>query len=155
MEVGIVVTLKKKIYILLLIGGAIVAASFSVVLIFGQGTWKSWWLANILHFIGGGYAVFFVRTLFQYAKLQYRIILPWWMEIWIYVGGSLILGVFWEWYELGIDRYVLFVLKGQSKMSYADNIGDLIIDFMGAVAAALFISKENKSRKGRKATEAQ
>lgn len=120
------------------------AATFLVGLIFGIGTWESWWISNILHFIGGGYAVFFVRELFNLAKTRHEILVPRWMEFAILIGGALVLGVFWEWFEFAIDRYRVLIVGKQSIMTYADNIGDLIIDFLGALAAGVYFWKLRK-----------
>ena len=132
---------RKRIFILLVIGGAIVAATFLVGLILGIGTWEAWWISNFLHLLGGAFAVFFVRELFNLAKARHQILVPRWMEFMILVGGALILGVFWEWFEFALDRYRVLIVGKPSFMTYADNIGDLIIDFLGAVAAGLYLWK--------------
>ena len=117
------------------------AATFLVGLIWGVGTWESWWISNFLHFLGGVYAVFFVRELFNFAKTRHQILVPRWMEVIIWIGGALILGVFWEWFEFGLDRYRVLIAGKPSFMTYADNIGDLIIDTLGAFAAGIYIWK--------------
>ncbi len=126
---------KKKIYIFFIVGGAIVATAYLFGWILGD-TWMGWWVANVLHFIGGFYAFFFVRATFLYTKLLHQTSTKFWMEIILFIAGALILGVFWEWYELAVDRYQLFVMGEPSIMTYADNIGDLIIDTLGAAVAA-------------------
>lgn len=134
--------LPKQIYILLIIGGAIVAATFLVGLIFGVATWESWWISNFLHFIGGAYAVFFVRELFNLAKTRHQILVPRWMEVLIFICGAIVLGVLWEWFEFAIDRYRVLIMGKPSLMTYADNIGDLIIDAVGAILVGLYFIRK-------------
>lgn len=133
---------RRKIYILLVIGGAIVAATFVVGLIWGIGTWESWWIANALHFIGGAYAFFFVRAVYGYMRPMHKISAPPATEIIIFVAGALILGVFWEWFEFVLDRYRVLIVGKDSLMTYADNIGDLITDTLGALVAALYAGRK-------------
>lgn len=131
--------LRKKIYILLFIGGLIVAANGAVsYLIFGPASWNAWRVANGAHFIGGLYAFFFLRAIFEYTKETHQIKAPPAVEFVLLVMGALMLGLFWEWFEFAIDRYQVLILGRRSVMTYADNIGDLIIDALGATAAAIF-----------------
>lgn len=131
------VTTIRKIYWLLIIGGLIVAATFLVGLIWGVGTWESWWIANGLHFIGGAYAFFFVRAVFYYTKSYHKITAAPWAEILLFVIGALVLGVLWEWFEFVLDRYRVLIAGKESLMTYADNIGDLITDTLGAIVAGI------------------
>ena len=137
---------KKEIYFLLGIGGAIVATNFILGRIFGPATWTNWWIANILHFLGGFYAFFFVRTCFLYTKSRHQISAPQKTEIIIFIVGALVLGVFWEWFELLLDRYRVFIEAKPSVMTYADNIGDLITDTLGAAVAGTYLWKRKSKR---------
>lgn len=121
------------------------AATFLVGLIWGVGTWESWRIANGLHFIGGAYAFFFVRAAFYYTRPYHKVTAEPWAETLLFIAGALIMGVLWEWFEFAIDRYRVLVMSRASLMTYADNIGDLIIDTFGAVAAAVYMRA--KSRK--------
>lgn len=139
------VTTIKRIYWLLVIGGAIVAATFLAAWIFGIGTWEAWWIANILHFGGGAYAFFFVRAVFYYTKDYHKITAALWAEILLFVIGALVLGVLWEWFEFVLDRYRVLIAGKESLMTYADNIGDLIIDTLGAIIAAYIYGRQRKT----------
>lgn len=131
--------LKRKIYILLVVGGIIVAANFFIVsLFFDPWSWEAWWVANGFHFVGGIYAFFFIEALYSFAKQQTRIEMPRMFEALFFIGGALILGVFWEWFEFAIDRYYVLVVGRDSLMTYADTMGDLFLDTAGAIAASLF-----------------
>ncbi len=133
---------RKNIYGLLAVGGLIVATTFFVGWYFGIGTWEAWWVANALHFIGGAYAFFFVRAVFYVTRPYHKINAAPWAEIFLFVAGALILGVFWEWFEFVIDRYRVLIVGKESLMTYADNIGDLIIDTLGALLAASYFFKK-------------
>jgi hypothetical protein len=132
---------RRKIYFLLVVGGAIVATTFVVGLLFGDRTWTSWWIQNVLHFLGGFYAFFFVRTYFLYTKAKHQIEAPPLTEIILFMAGALIMGVFWEWFELLLDRYRVFIEMKPSVMTYADNIGDLVTDTLGAIVAGIYVWK--------------
>ena len=138
---------RKKIFFLFLAGGTIVATTFVVGLVFGVATWTSWWIANFLHLIGGAYAFYFTRAIFYYTRPYHKTSAAPWMETIFFVAGAIVLGVWWEWYELAIDRYHVLVLGERSIMTYADNIGDLVIDALGAAAAALYEYKKYAKRK--------
>lgn len=126
-------------------GGLIVATTFFVGWYFGVGTWDAWWAANIIHFIGGAYAFFFVRAVFYYTKSYHRTTAVFWAETVLFIVGALLLGVFWEWFEFILDRYRVFIAGELSLMTYADNIGDLIIDFLGAVVVGVYLYVKRKT----------
>lgn len=132
----------KKIYFLLLIGGLIVAATFVVGLVFGVSTWEAWWVSNFFHFLGGMYAFFFVRAVFYYTRPYHKITAASWAEVFLFVAGALILGVLWEWFEFVLDRYRVIIAAKPSLMTYADNIGDLIVDTLGAFVAAYIYGRK-------------
>lgn len=134
----------KKIYWLLLFGGVIVAITFSVGLIFGVATKEAWWISNFLHLLGGAYAFFFVRAVFYYTRPYHKITAAPWAEIFLFMAGALILGVFWEWFEFVLDRYRVIIAGEPSLMTYADNIGDLITDTLGAVFAGFYLWKRRQ-----------
>ncbi len=131
----------RGIYFLLVVGGAIAATAFIVGLVFAEEAWTGWWIANLMHFVGGFYAFFFVRACFLYTKSKHRIEAPQATEIMLFIAGALIMGVFWEWYQLLFDRYRVFIEMKPSVMTYADNIGDLIIDTLGAMVAGIYVWK--------------
>jgi len=129
----------KKIYFLLLLGGLLVAADFFVVhFVFAPTSWGAWWSANVFHLLGGFYAFFFIRAVFAYTRSLHKTSAESWMESLIFILGAVFLGVMWEWFELAIDRYHALVQSRQSVMSYADNIGDLATDTLGALLAAFY-----------------
>jgi len=128
----------KNIYILLGIGGLFVFISESFYLFADPFSWSGWWAANVLHTLGGVYAFFFCRALWLYMKSFNKMEIPLPIEIMIWIGGALIVGVFWEWYEFILDRYGVWVLGNVSLATYADNIGDLLIDFFGALLAGIY-----------------
>lgn len=112
--------------------------------LFDAMSWKKWWFDDVFHTLGGAYAFFFSRSLWRYAKSHYHIDMPISGELFVWIGGALSIGVFWEWYELIVDRYEVFVLHIPSIMTYADNIGDLAFDMLGALLAASFLFWRSK-----------
>lgn len=135
----------KKIYILLGIGGVLFLVSNRLSIFVDPFSWSGWWAANVLHTLGGAYVFFFSRAVWIYAKSFYKIEAPRGAEILFWIGGALILGVFWEWYELIIDRYEVWVLRKNSLMTYADNMGDLVFDLGGALLAGIYFWKSKKN----------
>lgn len=121
------------------------STTFFVGWYFGIGTWEAWWVANAIHFVGGAYAFFFVRAVFYYTKPYHRTTVALWMETALFIAGALILGVFWEWFEFILDRYRVFIAGEPSLMTYADNIGDLIIDFLGSVVVGVYLYVKHKT----------
>ncbi|MBI3421238.1 MAG: hypothetical protein HY006_04180 [Candidatus Sungbacteria bacterium] len=130
---------------LLLVGGLIVVGAYTANYHLGN-SWSGWRIASVFHVIGGAYAFFFVRTVFLATKSRHQTRAVWWMEVALFVSGAVMIGVFWEWYELLIDRYKVFVLHEASVMSYADNIGDLLWDTLGACIGAYFFTRHGKRK---------
>lgn len=136
--------LLRRIYILSAIGALFVIFVQIVGLLVDNTTYLIWWIANLFHAMGGAYAVIFLKAVLQYYKSRNQIILPLGFELLIFVGGAIVLGVFWEWYELIMDRYGLFILGIPSLASYADNVGDLAFDTLGALIAVLYLWKRKR-----------
>lgn len=129
-----------------MVGGAIVATTFIVARVFGESApWIHWWIANILHFGGGFYAFFFIRVVFLYTKHKHQISAPPAIEIVLFIAGALVMGVAWEWFELALDRYRVFIEMKPSLMTYADNIGDLITDTAGAILAGIIVWRRKQN----------
>ena len=88
-----------KFLFVLFLGGLIVLTSFLFSRYFGLTSLSGWWLANSFHFIGGFYAFFFIKFIFNSAYKYHKTETAFLMKIIIFAGGALILGVLWEWYE--------------------------------------------------------
>lgn len=129
----------KKVVNLLFLGAGIVFLSYASASFFDITTLTWWWISNVFHFVGGIYAFFLVRAIFRYTEKYHRTQAPFWMEIVIFILGALAVGVLWEWYELAIDRYNVFIRHRASIMTYAENIGDLITDSLGAISAGIYL----------------
>lgn len=130
---------RNNIVFLLCFGASLVAIAHIGGEFFEAGSQTWWRIANVLHFLGGVFAFFFIRAIFLYTKSHHRLSAAWWMELWIYVLGAVAMGVVWEWYEFFLDRYRVLILGNASEMTYFDTIGDLALDTLGAMAAASFI----------------
>ncbi len=136
--------MTTRISTFLVMGGAIVAADFVAVRILGIGSWGAWWTSNFFHTLGGAYAFFLIRAVYIRTHPYHRTITHPWMEILIFILGAVTLGVMWEWLELIVDRYRVLILMQRSVMTYADNIGDLAFDALGAIAAGFYVLRQQR-----------
>ncbi|OGD30520.1 hypothetical protein A2833_02745 [Candidatus Azambacteria bacterium RIFCSPHIGHO2_01_FULL_44_55] len=134
----------KKVINLLFLGVATVFLSYASASFLDITTWTWWWISNIFHFAGGIYAFFLARAIFRSTERYHRTQALFLMEIVIFILGALAVGVLWEWYELAVDRYNIFIRHKASIMTYADNIGDLITDFLGALTAGIYLAFKRK-----------
>lgn len=130
-----------KISTLLILGGGIVVTDFIAVRLLGIATWNAWWASNFFHTLGGAYAFFFTRAIYLRTLPYHKTATHPWMEILMFIAGAVVLGVMWEWLELIVDRYHVLILGRRSVMTYADNIGDLAFDALGAFVAAVTFMK--------------
>lgn len=137
-----------KFLFLLFLGGLIVLASFLLSWYFGLTSLFGWWLANGLHFLGGVYAFFFIRFLFNATRRYHKTETAFLMKIIIFSGGALVLGVIWEWYEfIFIYQYGAFGLPSKSISVYSDTITDLMFDLLGALLAGVYLIIRNGKSK--------
>lgn len=132
----------KRIYILLALGGFIFLVSSAIQVRLGILTWNAWWVSNGFHILGGIYAFFLVRALFIYAIDSSHLDIPRWFKLSIFIGGALVLGVFWEWYEFIIEIYSVWFLGKEPMLTYMDTMGDLLFDTLGALLACLYVRTE-------------
>jgi len=140
--------MMKKFLLLLFLGGIFVLFSYLTAYYFGPRSWTEWWIANVLHFLGGIYAFFFARSLYYLTEKYHRTTTAFLFEIIVFVGGALILGVLWEWYEfIFIYKYGTFALSQLSVTVYIDTITDLMFDLLGALLAGLYLVIKNGKNK--------
>ena len=137
-----------KFLFLLFLGGLIVLASFLFGWYFGLTSLSDWWLANSLHFIGGIYAFFFAKFVFNFTHEYHKTETAFLMKIIIFTGSALILGVLWEWYEfIFIYQYETFRLFSKGITLYSDTITDLMFDLLGALSAGIYLIVKNGKNK--------
>lgn len=136
----------RRIYIFLGVGAAIVIVAYIVQWLFGFQSYASWLASIGFHVLGGAYAFFFIRAIFLY-KRPAEAVFPPALSVLIFMSGAVFLGVVWEWYEFLVDWYRISALGKESLMTYPDTIGDLFLDFFGAVIASFFIWKNYVSEK--------
>lgn len=129
----------KKIINLLFLGAGIVFLAYTSASFFDTTTLTWWWISSLFHFVGGIYAFFLAQAIFRSTEKYHRTQAPFWMETVIFILSALAIGVFWEWYELALDRYSVFIKHEASIMTYAENIGDLITDSLGALTAGIYL----------------
>lgn len=129
----------KKFIILLFLGGAIVLFSYLTGYYFGLESRSVWLISNVLHFLGGIYAFFFVALVFEVTNKYHNTIAIPTMRALIFISSALILGVLWEWYEFFFIYYdKVFILNKQSALVYVDTMSDLALDLAGALLASFY-----------------
>lgn len=129
----------KKFIILLFLGGAIVLFSYLISGYFGLESRQVWLISNVLHFLGGAYAFFFVGSVFNITKKYHNTVTSPLFKALFFVFGALALGVLWEWYELIFIYWdKAFILNKQSALIYVDTMGDLALDLAGALSAGFY-----------------
>ena len=89
-----------------------------------------WWLDLLMHFLGGGIAAVFFAILFKESIIRLD---PLSALIFI-LGTAAIVGLFWEFFEWGMDRWFVANFMG----GLNDTLSDLLMDFLGGLAAAVF-----------------
>ncbi len=136
-----------KFIFLLFLGGLIVLASFLFGWYFGPSL-TSWWLANGFHFIGGFYAFFFTKFVFNITRKYHKTEAVFLMKIIVFVGGALVLGLLWEWYEfIFVFKYGAIVLEPKGITVYFDTLIDLMFDLLGAASAGIYLIIKNAKNK--------
>lgn len=137
-----------KFLFLLFLGGFIVLTSFILALYLGPVSIANWRLINSLHFIGGIYAFFFIRFIFYHTHKYHKTETAFLTKIAIFVGGALILGVLWEWYEfIFVYRYGALGLYPKDVTLYYDTMVDLMLDLLGAISAGIYLIVKNGKNK--------
>ncbi len=138
----------KKFLFLLFLGGGIVIFSHWVGYYFGPRSLTGWRVANVLHFLGGIYAFFFIRAFYYLTEKYHKTVTAFWFEMIIFAGGALILGVIWEWYEfVFIYKYGALAVSQFSVTTYIDTIYDLVFDLVGATCAGAYLFIRNGKNK--------
>lgn len=138
----------KKFLFLLFFGVIIVIFSYWAAYYFGPSSWTGWWVANVLHFLSGIYAFFFVRSCYYLTEKRHRTTTAFLFKIIIFVGGALILGVIWEWYEFIFTfKYGALARSQLSVTTYIDTMTDLMFDLFGALLAGVYLIIKNGKNK--------
>ena len=138
----------KKFIILLFLGGIIVLFSYLTGYYFSFDSLAVWWISNALHFLGGIYAFFFIRFIFNFTYKHHKTKTAFLMEIIIFVGGALIIGLLWEWYEfIFVFKYGALILEPKGISVYFDTMIDLMFDLLGALSASIYLIVKNGKNK--------
>ena len=112
--------------------------------------WKFPWLDNIMHFWGGGAAAMgMIWWTFYSAKVSAATKnLPKFYAVIIILGFTALVGVFWEFYELIVDKFItknnyisLFQQGG-----LLDTLKDIFVDLLGGAAAVWRFFYERKKQ---------
>ena len=98
-----------------------------------------WWLDALMHFSGGIIAAAFFTVLFQEDISRLR---PQTALIFI-MGIAVMIGVFWEFFEWGMDRFFVANFMGDLD----DTLSDLLMDFLGGLLAGVVWLKNRGTKR--------
>jgi len=100
------------------------------------------WLDIPLHFFGGLWVYVFMRSLGIMIGLEINSQFRYLTKLLIFMGAVLFVGVFWEFWEFVLDRYL--VHNGYTFLPgvYEDTLGDLLIDLLGGITGFLLIKHD-------------
>ena len=121
---------------------------FQIISIIFSLYWRMPWIDNIMHFLGGGAAAIgMIWWTFYSAKVSASAKnLPKFYAAIIILGFTALVGVFWEFYELIIDRlitknnYISLLQQG----GLLDTLKDLFVDLLGGAVAVWRFFYERK-----------
>lgn len=126
----------RRIYLALGIGLFLFLLAYFLV-IFTSLDRLYWWHDDVMHIMGGIWAAFFSVSVF--AEWQRRGLISFqsrFVYVFCVIAFVFMIGVVWEWYELGRDEYFIHYYGNPRQMELLDTLGDLVSD---AAGAALFL----------------
>ena len=102
-----------------------------------------WWRDIPLHFLGGLWVYFLVKYLANISNVNISSTWPHVSEFAIFLGFVMLIGVFWEFFELVLDRFIMH--NGFTYLSgvYEDTLSDLLCDFFGGTAGFILFNKKS------------
>lgn len=98
-----------------------------------------WWFDILMHFAGGAWvgalAIFLVR------RYSFNIFLM----LWLVLGLVVIVGVFWELMEFGLNRFGGEMMRRIFyQTNIEDTLGDLVADMLGGLVAFILFKLKKK-----------
>ncbi|MCH7883074.1 hypothetical protein IIA95_01495 [Patescibacteria group bacterium] len=126
-------TKRLGIFLILLIVLILGVHAWAVV---NAGYYKIWWLDIALHFAGGFWIVAFVFWFLLYRATRLNV--PSWMLLVSFVSFSVLIGVFWEFFEFSFDYFARFYDVAPAQLGLSDTLSDLLFDFLGALIASIY-----------------
>src|SRR3989344_705259 len=97
------------------------------------------WLDIPLHFFGGFWVYIFVRLLGIRFGLEINSQFSGLAKFFIFMGAVLFIGVFWEFWEFVLDRYIIHNGYTYLPGVYEYTLADLVIDFLGGITGFFLI----------------
>jgi len=94
-----------------------------------------WWLDTALHFLGGAWIVLVFNFLMKHFGLDLTAARARPALLIIFLGFVALLGVLWEFFEFGVNRYIVHI----GFITYEDTLSDLFFDLLGGALAFLII----------------
>ncbi len=90
-----------------------------------------WYFDMFMHFLGGFWLGLAFLWLFKVINFNFK-------NLAIVILGVLIIGVAWEFFEIGVDKIFL-----KDNLNYLDIYSDIFFDLAGGMTAFLYLSKKN------------
>ncbi len=89
-----------------------------------------WYFDMFMHFLGGFWLGLAFLWLFKVINFNFK-------NLAIVILGVLIIGVAWEFFEIGVDKIFL-----KDNLNYLDIYSDIFFDLAGGMTAFLYLSKK-------------
>jgi hypothetical protein len=97
--------------------------------------WSIWWYDIPMHFMGGLWVALVVAWVYAFrVNINQKKFSSY---VWVVIGGTLVVGIAWELYELCIDATSL----ADGIHYITDTASDIIMDTAGAIVGALYTYK--------------
>lgn len=100
------------------------------------------WLDIPLHFLGGLWVYLFARALGIRFGLEINSQFKELAKLTFFMGAVLFVGVFWEFWEFILDRYIIHNGYSYFPGAYEDTLGDLVLDLLGGLTGYLMIKND-------------
>src|SRR3989344_6473032 len=104
-----------------------------------------WWADIILHFAGGFWVIVLVWYITKHYKNEiigeHKNV----VTFFAFISFVVFVGVFWEFFELILDRYIAFTGFTYLPKVFEDTLLDLVMDIFGGITAFLLYFKNDKA----------
>lgn len=129
---------KKLTFLSLLLVWAIFALNFLA----SRFYWYTsiWWFDMPMHFLGGVFLAFIGMLIFRAFGFSglYK-------NIFFVLGFIVIIGLFWEFFEVGVDKFILY--KSYNNINMLDTLSDLVFDIAGGLTGILYVIFRGENRR--------
>ena len=104
------------------------------------------WMDMPMHFAGGAWIASAAYYFFFLRGSSYKISISGWIGVLFLVGVSVIVGVWWEFFEFSVDYLFVHRFGGLAiQGGLADTLSDLFFDFTGGFLMSAYLLYAQKS----------